>query len=103
MNKDYLIIIAFLVGLYFGHITTQYHYINKIKKTEEKYEEQIKTLKSIRNNFDYNDNFKLLRTQMHKNSIATKGIDGKTQRIKELALQVASLQDYLIQLNESCK
>ena len=93
----------FLLGCFCSYRMTSLYYEIKINQINFEYEKQINKLKNLHDDFDDDEYYQLLRKEMRKNSIATQRSDAKTLRIKQLALQVASLQDYLILLNESCK
>jgi len=104
MKLKYVVVI-FLLGVYLGGNLTRIYYKDKLNQMEEDYEAQMEDLRNMYDNFrNDNETYRMFHSsQVHKNTLATQGLNAKTQRIRELALQVASLQEYLHGLHNSCK
>jgi len=104
MKLKYVVVI-FLLGVYLGGNLTRIYYKDKLNQMEEDYEAQMEDLRNMYDNFrNDNETYRMFHSsQVHKNTVATQRLDAKTQRIRELALQVASLQEYLHGLHNSCK
>ena len=104
MKLKYVVVI-FLLGVYLGGNLTRIYYKDKLNQMEEDYEAQMEDLRNMYDNFrNDNETYRMFHSsQVYKNTVATQGLDAKTQRIRELALQVASLQEYLHGLHNSCK
>ena len=104
MKLKYVVVI-FLLGVYLGGNLTRTYYKDKLNQMEEDYEAQMEYLRNMYDNFrNDNETYRMFHSsQVHKNTVATQRLDAKTQRIRELALQVASLQEYLHGLHNSCK
>jgi len=104
MKLKYVVVI-FLLGVYLGGNLTRIYYKDKLNQMEEDYEAQMEDLRNMYDNFrNDNETYRMFHSsQVHKNTVATQRLDAKTQRIRELALQVASLQEYLQGLHNSCK
>jgi len=104
MKLKYVVVI-FLLGVYLGGNLTRIYYKDKLNQMEEDYEAQMEDLRNMYDNFrNDNETYRMFHSsQVHKNTLATQRLDAKTQRIRELALQVASLQEYLHGLHNSCK
>ena len=97
--------IVFALGAYIGGNLTRIYYKDKLNQMEDDYEAQMEDLRSMYNNFrNDNETYRMFHSsQVYKNTLTSQRLDAKTQRIRELALQVASLQEYLHGLHNSCK
>ena len=104
MKLKYVVVI-FLLGVYLGGNLTRICYKDKLNQMERDYEAQMEDLRNMYDNFrNDNETYRMFHSsQVHKNTLTSQRLDAKTQRIRELALQVASLQEYLQGLHNSCK